>query len=404
MEKLNSFAALPGADFYGAFEAADPNNSSIDSEIASYLNNNPDGMEFSYGGKDYVLAKDQTTNKYTLHLQTPSGSVLKDEDVQMNTKYAPDGFVEIGGLSKVGTRLFIGRAPDNVEQVIAFEGAHDISSVSFRPENAVVLYDGSKKPVDDAPAPADTEAPSTPGGGEEQSDFADFYNGWMGGGGDEALPPESEPATGGIGTTVPTNTSPATGDTETPTAGAGAPTADTGAPTADTETPDEVADEPTATDIIDESAEIEPNTNVPTEYYAPHQLDEGTYEVGNDGGWYNSAGEKVGLSFCISGKYEVKNGEFFRVLNSGELIPASPINGYYLMGSSFTSQTGGKQEVSFELLREGGAPVDQIAFDSIGPDDVDDEATLIVIDGVELVADSDGTVLGKPSYLWSETT
>ena len=205
------------------------------------------------------------------------------------------------------------------------------------------------------------------------------------------------PLPGGGAATVP-------GDTETPTAGTGAPTAGTETPTAGTETPDEVADEPTATDSIDESAEIEPNTNVPTEYYAPHQLDEGTYEVGNDGGWYNSAGEKVGLSFCISGKYEVKNGEFFRVLNSGELIPASPINGYYLMGSSFTSQTGGKQEVSFELLREGGAPVDQIAFDSIGPDDVDDEATLIVIDGVELVADSDGTVLGKPSYLWSETT
>jgi hypothetical protein len=354
MEKLNSFAASPGADFYGAFEAADPSNSSIDSEIAKHLNNNPDGIEFSYGGKDYVLAKDQTTNKYTLHLQTPSGSVLKDENVQIGTKFAPAGFVEIGGLSKAGTRLFIGRSPENAEQVIAFEGAHDTSSVSFKPENAVVLYDGSKKPTAEGPAQPD------------------------GGGGGATVP--LEPETGG-GATVPLDPEPETGGGATVPIDSDAPASDGG---------------DSATGAIDEST-LAPI--VPADYVYPRSLPNGQYEVTGDGAWINSAGDGAGQSMAVAGTYEVKNGKLFRFLNTGNgdpvLVPANDYSGGYMMGSSFKTPDGKMQEASFEFLRQNGVESYDIAMEYIDiSDDTSGQFSKIEIDGLMLIADADGKVLG----------
>ena len=135
-----------GSEFQAIFEQSDGGNLAIDAEVESYLKSNPEGLVFSYSDKSYLLKMDQVSLAYQLYRAEGNNLVLVDSNVQIKSKFTPDGFIEIGGLVSGGDRIFIGRSPDSdQEEIIAFVERHDISSVSSKPTDATVLYGG--KPV-----------------------------------------------------------------------------------------------------------------------------------------------------------------------------------------------------------------------------------------------------------------
>ncbi|MFN7504918.1 MAG: hypothetical protein ACK5Q1_05075, partial [Limnobacter sp.] len=94
--------------------------------------------------------------------------VLVDNDVQINSKFTPEGFIELGGLTTNGTRIFIGRSPDSdQEEIIAFVEQHGISSVASKPLDATVLY-GWQTSTEEQQQPVEIveTAPSIPIGAE----------------------------------------------------------------------------------------------------------------------------------------------------------------------------------------------------------------------------------------------
>lgn len=159
-----------GSQFQAIFEQSDGDNLAIDVEVESYLKSNPEGLALSYSDKSYLLKMNQVSLNYQLYRAEGNNLVLVDSDVQIKSRFTPDGFIEIGGLVSGGERIFIGRSPDSdQEEIIAFVERHDISSVISKPTDATVLYGG--KPVvadevEDAPPVKLEQAQSTPVAGE----------------------------------------------------------------------------------------------------------------------------------------------------------------------------------------------------------------------------------------------
>lgn len=159
-----------GSQFQAIFEQSDGENLSIDAEVESYLKSNPEGLSLRYNENNYLLKTDQVTLNYQLYHAEGNNLFLVDRDVQIKSRFTPNGFIEIGGLVSSGDRIFIGRSPDSgQEEIIAFVERHDVSSVISKPTDATVLYRG--KPVvtdeiEDSPTVKIEQAQSTPVVGE----------------------------------------------------------------------------------------------------------------------------------------------------------------------------------------------------------------------------------------------
>lgn len=162
MVSSNAMPIVLGDHFNSIFEASDTDNLAIDDEIENYLRSNPDGLTLKYNDKTYALKMDQVSLNYQLYRTEGNNLVLVDANVQINSRFTPDGFIEIGGLTPNGDRIFIGRSPDSdQEEIIAFVEQHDISSVSSKPTGATVLY-GGQSVVEDPLPPVEDLEPTQP--------------------------------------------------------------------------------------------------------------------------------------------------------------------------------------------------------------------------------------------------
>ena len=118
----------------------------------AYLHINEFGAGFSTNkNREYVLSNNSSTGNAQLHEITDGQLILRDPHVQINSKYTPDGSIEIGGLVQAGSRVYIMRSG---EDIVAF-GSEDGWTVNKNMDNPVVLYSG-KKPAETAPDNAQT--------------------------------------------------------------------------------------------------------------------------------------------------------------------------------------------------------------------------------------------------------
>jgi hypothetical protein len=157
MVSNNFLPIVVGDQFTSIFETSDPENRAIDDEVENYLKSNPEGLTLKYDDKTYVLKMDQMSLNYQLYRSEGENLVLVDPDVQINSKFTPEGFIELGGLTANGSRIFIGRSPDSdQEEIIAFVERHDISSVASKPTGATILY-GGQSVNQDPPPPVEDE-------------------------------------------------------------------------------------------------------------------------------------------------------------------------------------------------------------------------------------------------------
>jgi hypothetical protein len=134
-------------DFSGFLGETLSKGEQVDDSVQDYLDENPEGLSFSYKDKEYILAKDQADGKVKLYQVVDGDLILKDPEVQINSKFTPDGMIEIGGLVSPGSRVYITRSTQNPSEIIAF-ASEDTDSVSIDHENAVVIYSND---VSDAP-------------------------------------------------------------------------------------------------------------------------------------------------------------------------------------------------------------------------------------------------------------
>lgn len=162
MVSNNTLPIVVGDQFNSIFETSDPGNLAIDDEVESYLKSNPDGLSLKYNDKTYVLKMDQVSLDYQLYRTEGDSLVLVDPDVQIKSKFTPEGFIELGGLTAGADRIFIGRSPDSdQEEIIAFVEKHDITSVVAKPTGATVLYGGQAVIEDELP-PVEQVEPTMP--------------------------------------------------------------------------------------------------------------------------------------------------------------------------------------------------------------------------------------------------
>lgn len=131
-----------GPEFLNILQNLDTNNAPVDDPVQKYLDENPDGLSFTYKDKEYLLVKKGDNGPVQLFLIENGQSFLKDPVVQINSQYTPDGSIEIGGLTEQDHRIYITRSSDNEEEIIAF-AAEDGWTVDRNYSNAVVLYSGS---------------------------------------------------------------------------------------------------------------------------------------------------------------------------------------------------------------------------------------------------------------------
>jgi hypothetical protein len=109
----------------------------MDDRVAEHLANNPGGLDFSIDGKNYNLKLDKETGNYQLFDENDN---LLDGDVQLNSALAPDGTIELGGISEPGTRVYLAEAKGG--GVVAFTADHGMgnaeieSIISFSLESA----------------------------------------------------------------------------------------------------------------------------------------------------------------------------------------------------------------------------------------------------------------------------
>jgi len=145
-----------GSDFYNLLKGLDKNNAPVDDAVESYLDKNPKGLSFTYKDREYFISKKGAGEPIQLHVIENGKAVLRDPDVQINSKYTPDGSVELGGLVEPGMRVYIFRSDENSEEVLAY--AAEDGNYKENRDDSVLLYTGERqKPVNNQPNKPETK-------------------------------------------------------------------------------------------------------------------------------------------------------------------------------------------------------------------------------------------------------
>ena len=305
-----------GSDFYNLLKRLDKNNAPVDDSVENYLNKNPKGLSFTYKNKEYFISKKSADEPIQLHVIENGKAVLKDPDVQLNSKYTPDGSVELGGLVEAGMRVYIFRSSENNEEVLAY-AAKDGSYKENRADS-VLLYTGEReKPVNNnQPKPEPKPEPK----------------------------PAPAPAPAPVPVPVPV-------------------------PVEQNPTPPPTTEPP----IVETPIEVEPGTPVvkkPTlEIVDPYarldKLPDGIYSS-KDGQMFDSNGNVLADSWYEDGTYKVLDGEAYSVMNvpGGETLylPIHGILGFYQISRSCLDADGKLSDhlMSYGQLRKLGIDTQNI--------------------------------------------
>lgn len=325
MAKVLDSSLVIGSDFYNLLESLDTKNAPVDDAVEKYLDNNPEGLSFSYDGKEYIITKKGPGDPAQLHMIQDGKLVLKDPQVQMNSKYTPDGSIELGGVVDAGMRIYIFRSGENNEEVLAY-ASKDGNYVEDR-DKSVLLYTGER--ANDKPSKTENPVQSTPV---------------------QSTPVQSNPVQSTPVEPNPVELNP-------------------------------VVSIPVESSPVEQGAvESSPIVTAPTEgveviypeYIYLGDMPDGEYQT-IDGLMFDSAGGLLAKSWYDDGTYKIKDGAVYREFSAvgGQTfdLPVSDIFAEYCVDKPYIDQNGqmSKGPVDYEFLRELGVSTQDIDLPYILP-------------------------------------